>query len=97
MDLKISVSIFKLENYSSLILLPTNIPHVLLITFILCGKWNVWNGILDILSDAMKVMNTFMYQRRILYNLHGAVDFLIVHYKGLYGWGGGGGGRGAWF
>jgi hypothetical protein len=35
----------------------------------------------------------FMYRRRILRTLYGAVDFLIVRYKGLYGWGGGGGGN----
>jgi hypothetical protein len=31
----------------------------------------------------------FMYRRRILCTLYGAVDFLIVQSKGLYGWGGG--------
>jgi hypothetical protein len=34
----------------------------------------------------------FMYRRRILCTSYGAVDFLIVQSKGLYGWGGGGGG-----
>jgi hypothetical protein len=31
----------------------------------------------------------FMYRRRILCTLYGAVDFLIVLSKGLCGWGGG--------
>jgi hypothetical protein len=31
-----------------------------------------------------------MYGRHILCTLYGAVDFLIVPSKGLYGWGGGG-------
>jgi hypothetical protein len=32
----------------------------------------------------------FMYRRRILCTVYGAVDFFIVLSKGLYGWGGGG-------
>ncbi len=28
-----------------------------------------------------------MYRRRLLCTMYGAVDFLIVPYKGLYGWG----------
>ncbi len=33
-------------------------------------------------------IQVFMYWRHILCTLYGAVDFLIVPYKGLYGWGG---------